>query len=490
MRNTLPHLFKEQMSGMLDPRELEPFLASYDDPRTYGLRLNPAKITGASEQFRELQEHFALEPVPWCPTGWYYREDARPGKHPFHAAGLYYLQEPSAMSAAELLNPQPGETVLDLAAAPGGKSTQIAAKLGPSGLLVANEIHPARALILSENVERMGCANTIVVNAAPDKLAERFPQFFDKIMLDAPCSGEGMFRKDPEAMGEWSPGHVDMCAARQLDIMQSVVVMLKAGGILGYSTCTFNRQENEELIGAVLGEFPCLELVRTERIWPHKERGEGHFVAVLRRHGGGAEAAEAAGTAPVAAGAGPLPGASGERPRAELRRSKHGAKGGAKGAAGSGKPLPRQTVEAWELFLQFAADMFIDTLPLPAGEPLLFGEQLYWLPHGEADVFRSAMLEGIRVPRPGLHLATVKKNRVEPAHALALAVPLEAFERHVSLPADSPQLAAYLRGETAASPGDTANGWLPVCVNCYPIGWAKCSEGQLKNHYPKGLRRP
>lgn len=453
---SLPAGFQKQMADLLGKEYLS-FLQSYDAPRAYGLRLHPGKAEPGSPAFAHMQNEFGLEPVPWCPTGYYYREGARPGKHPYHAAGLYYLQEPSAMSSAELLNPRPGETVLDLAAAPGGKTTQISAKLGSSGLLVSNEIHPARARILAGNVERLGCVNTVVLQAPPDKLSGLFPAFFDKIMLDAPCSGEGMFRKDPEAVKEWSEDHVLMCAARQLDIMEHAVAMLKPGGTLAYSTCTFNRQENEELIAQTLERFPRLSLIGEERIWPHLKRGEGHYVAVL------ALSSEAA--------------VSGEAVR---QRGKPNRK--------PGKPA-KPAAEAWQLFRDFAAAALNSLEALPGGEPLLFGEQLYWLPGGGKNGgFHGGLLEGVKAPRPGLHLATVKKRRVEPSHALALALPREAFRRSVSFPAGDSLLQAYLRGEALPAPGGQPDGWLAVCVDGWPLGWAKCSNGQLKNHYPKGLR--
>jgi 16S rRNA C967 or C1407 C5-methylase (RsmB/RsmF family)/NOL1/NOP2/fmu family ribosome biogenesis protein len=462
MRAKLPPHYIDRITDMLGS-ESGAFLHSYDEPRTYGLRLNPDKISDHSPEFAELQALFGLEPIPWSPTGYYYREDTRPGKHPYHTAGLYYLQEPSAMSSAELLAPQSGETVLDLAAAPGGKSTQIAAKLGAGGLLVANEIHPARAQILAENLERMGAVNAVAVNAPPDKLAERFPGFFDKIMLDAPCSGEGMFRKDPDAMAEWSPGHVGMCAARQLDIVQYAITMLKPGGVLGYSTCTFNREENEELIDAVLQSFPFLRLERTERIWPHLQKGEGHFVAMLRYDA--------------------------DMPEHLLQEDQGSSRKRSNAGTPRPKPLPKQTADAWSLFQAFATASLTAAFKLPDGEPLLFGEQLYWLPHGREGRFRSSLLEGLRTPRPGLHLATVKKNRAEPAHALALALPVEAFRGAASFAPDSPELDAYLRGHAVAAPEGTPTGWTPVCAGRFPVGWAKHSEGQLKNHLPKGLRR-
>lgn len=461
MISQLPEDYIERMKRMLGD-EAEAFLASYSEPRTQGLRLNPLKLTEESAVFARMQTEFGLKPVPWCPTGYYYAEHARPGKHPYHAAGLYYIQEPSAMSAVEMLAPQPGETVLDLAAAPGGKSTQIAGKLGPQGMLVANEIHPARAKILSENLERTGCANAVAVNASPDKLAERFPLFFDKIMLDAPCSGEGMFRKDPDAIGEWSPGHVAMCAARQLDIVRQAVRMLKPGGTLGYSTCTFSREENEELIEALIREYPGMELISTERIWPHRQLGEGHFVAILQKKSADPET----GTAANSSG-------NGSRSR----------RGSAPGRGKTDKPVN----DAWKLFERFAEEALPD-LTLAPGEPILFGEHLYWVPRGQAGLFSPSLLEGIKTPRPGLHLAAVKKGRVEPAHALALALGQDAGNATVSFPVDSPEISAYLRGETITGSEYDRGGWITVCVDGYALGWGKASGGQIKNHYPKGLR--
>lgn len=257
------------------------FWDSYDLPRTYGLRFNELKAIHAAENVQKLIRHFQLEPVAWCESGYYYDAGVRPGKHPYHAAGLYYIQEPSAMSAVEWLDPQPGETILDLAAAPGGKTTHIASKMMGRGLLVSNEIHPERARILAENVERMGISNTVVTCASPDQLSRRFVACFDRIMLDAPCSGEGMFRKDAAAITEWSPEHVELCVARQWDIVQEAYRMLKPGGTLAYSTCTFNTAENEEMIERIVSHYPDMELQLTKRLWPHLERGEGHFVAIL-----------------------------------------------------------------------------------------------------------------------------------------------------------------------------------------------------------------
>ncbi|WP_027094399.1 RsmB/NOP family class I SAM-dependent RNA methyltransferase [Cohnella thermotolerans] len=454
----LPSAYVERIRRQLGG-EAEAFLDSYEHPRSYGLRLNPLKLAPDDSLIREIVGRFALEPVPWCREGYFYGEAVRPGRHPWHAAGLYYIQEPSAMIAAELLDPRPGEIVLDLAAAPGGKTTQIAGRMAGRGLLVANEIHGGRAKILAENVERMGIANAVVTNASPDELSARWPEAFDRIMLDAPCSGEGMFRKDPEAVAEWSPEAVDACAARQRSILPDAAKMLKPGGRLVYSTCTFNREENEETIAWFLAEYPAFRLVREERMWPHRGEGEGHYAAVLEKegpedaHGQGAE-------------------------RGGLANSK---------ARGSGKLNPA-AAEGLRLFREFAAE----TLPgfeLPeGGEPLLFGEALYWLPRPKGAPLSAGALKGLKLPRPGLHLGDVRKGRFEPGHALAMAVPAAAAARTSDYPADSPEVAAYLRGESLPAADSAGKGWGLLTVDGRPLGWFKTSDGWHKNRLPKGLR--
>ena len=301
----LPIDFCTRMQAMLGT-DYEAFLASYDHPRHQSLRINPLKTT--AERFLS-HNPFHLTPVPWTTTGFYYTAEDQPGKHPYHEAGVYYIQEPSAMAPAEYLGAKPGERILDLCAAPGGKSTQIACSMEGKGLLVCNEIHPARAKILSENIERMGVRNALVTNETPNRLAENFSEYFDRILVDAPCSGEGMFKKNEGATEEWSPENVALCANRQDEILDCAAGMLKPGGRLVYSTCTFAPAENEGSIGRFRKRHPDFAIVPVEkkegmsdgvaewaeelaegvehtiRLWPHKLNGEGHYLAVLQKAG-------------------------------------------------------------------------------------------------------------------------------------------------------------------------------------------------------------
>lgn len=453
----LPQAFLQRMQKLLQ-EEYADFLQSYSQARTQGLRVNPLKL---SPKTFEAMAPFSLQPVPWAAEGFYYSEQQRPGRHPFHEAGLYYIQEPSAMSAAVALDPQPGERILDLCAAPGGKTTHLAGRMAGEGLLVANEIQPSRAKALSQNLERLGVANALVLNEDSGRLAERFPGFFDRILVDAPCSGEGMFRKDPDACGEWSEEGVRACAQRQLIILKNAVRMLRPGGRLVYSTCTFSPEENEGTVAALLSEEPALALAdsglldffspgrgdwipnpppgiqKTVRIWPHRVLGEGHFVAAFER-------ADDGGFAP---------------PPAQ-------------------KPLKDSAAMA--AFEDFCSS-FLNENPLKGGIPLLFGAELYRLPAG------CFSLDGLRVVRPGLHLGTLKKNRFEPSHALSHSLPTGAFSQRLSLSAQGEETAAYLRGETLKAEG--LSGWTAVEIDGFVLGWGKASGGVLKNHYPKGLRR-
>ena len=428
----LPEQFLERIQGQLG-EEYPEFLQSLERPRAVALRFNPLK-----GEIPALD--FVQSPVPWEPMGYYYDPESRPGLHPYHEAGVYYLQEASAMSAVALLDPQPSEKVCDLCAAPGGKTTQIAGRMRGEGFLLCNEINPKRAKILSRNIERMGVANALVTGEHPARLAERFAGFFDRVLIDAPCSGEGMFRKEEAAVTDWSVETVEMCARRQAEILHSGAQLLKPGGRLVYSTCTFAPEENELTIENFLANHPefALEDVSAPwftpagtgmfRLWPHKLLGEGHFAAVLRKAGGEE---------------GDIPLIKGEK-------------------------LPKEWTE-------FAKALKID---LPHGKAIFFGQSLYWAPADMPD------LKGIKVLRPGLELGELKKDRFEPAHALALWLKTAANTKH--LPAESPEAAAYMQGQTIP---DTGKGWTLVQVDGYSLGWGKSDGKVLKNHYPKGLRR-
>ena len=428
----LPVAFLERMKNQLG-EEYPAFLASLERPRAVALRFNPLKGTKPNLDF-------VSDPVPWEPEGYYYDPDSRPGLHPYHEAGVYYLQEASAMAPVSLLDPQPGERICDLCAAPGGKTTQIAGRMKGEGLLLCNEINPKRAKILSRNIERMGVANALVTNEHPQTLCERFEGFFDRVLIDAPCSGEGMFRKEEAAVTDWSQETVEMCARRQAEILHSGASMVRPGGRLVYSTCTFAPEEDEQAVAHFLQEHPQFTLEAVEapwfecktpgmyRMWPHKLLGEGHFAAVLRRAG-----EEEADFDPPA-----------------------------------GEKLPKD----WS---SFAKEMGIR---LPEGKALMFGQSLYWAPKDLPDLRR------LKVLRPGLELGEVKKGRFEPAHALALW--LRTCSATQDFSRGSKETADYLHGDVVPS---QMRGWCLVTVDGYSIGWGKGDGKVLKNHYPKGLRR-
>ena len=428
----LPEKFLARMQQQLGD-EYDEYLRSLQRPRAVALRFNPLK--GAIPALP-----FVGEPVPWEPMGYYYDPDSRPGLHPYHEAGVYYLQEASAMASAALLEPQPGEIILDLCAAPGGKSTQIAGRMQGKGLLVSNEINQKRAKVLSRNIERLGIGNAVVTGEAPAALADRFPGFFHRIMVDAPCDGEGMFRKEEAAITDWSEENVEMCARRQAEILDCAAAMLRPGGRLVYSTCTFAPQEDEEAVEAFLARHPEFEAEPVNapwfqesrpgmyRLWPHKLLGEGHFAAVLRKMEGSEESTV-------------IP---------------------------AGEKVPK----TWQ---PFAASLGIR---LPDGKASTFGDTLYWAPPDMPDIRK------LKVLRPGLELGAVKKDRFEPAHALALW--LKTCENQQDYPADSGEISAYLRGDVVPS---TQKGWCLVSAGGYSIGWGKGDGRVLKNHYPKGLRR-
>ncbi|MCX8001943.1 MAG: RsmF rRNA methyltransferase first C-terminal domain-containing protein [Anoxybacillus mongoliensis] len=447
----LPKEFVTRMNALLQD-EAERFFATYNEGKVNGLRVNSLKVSPST--FLNMSP-WELEPIPFCPTGFYYY-NAQPGKHPYHAAGLYYIQEPSAMFVAEVLSPSPGERVLDLCAAPGGKTTQLAALMNNEGFLLANEIHPKRVKALSENIERLGITNAVVTNETPEKLSETFEGFFDKILVDAPCSGEGMFRKDGEAIEFWSLEHVQKCAQTQRHILSCAYQMLNEGGTLVYSTCTFSPEENEQIIDWLLATYNDMELVpiekehgiqpgvvnwtntyneqiaHTARLWPHHLQGEGHFVAKMRKRG-------------------------------EAKRWN-----GKVATSNVSKAIRRD----YETFINNIIQTTID------GTLYAFGTHIFALP------YLCPRLDGLKVVRPGLHIGEWKKNRFEPNHALAMALTKQQVQTYLSLTFE--ESLRYMKGETLQTNND--RGWILVTIDGYPLGWGKEVKGVVKNFYPKGLR--
>lgn len=459
----LPPLFKERMAKWLKD-EAEPFFNSFSSGRHYGLRINTLKWSVA-EALQTLPFH--LDPVPWAEEGFYYRQEDRPAKHPYYHAGLYYIQEPSAMAPGGLLPIEPGDKVLDLCAAPGGKSTQVAARLKGKGILVSNDVNPERIKALVKNLELFGVKNVVVTNETPERLARIFPAYFDKILIDAPCSGEGMFRKSPEMMKSWDIYGIKQCAALQESILDEAAKMVKEGGLLLYSTCTFAPEENEGQVARFLKRHPEFEVVnlssgtgvgrgraewvegvdepeivaqvnRTVRIWPHQHGGEGHFVALLVKRKGEV-------FAPPANHEKRIP----ESVLTDYRRFEE-------------ELLTRPVEEGGE------------------GSLVLFKNHLSLKPRGLPD------LTGLKVIRSGWYLGELKKNRFKPSQALAMGLALNQVKKSVSFSVEEEALLRYLKGETLSLKGE--KGWKLVCVDRFPLGWAKQVDGLLKNEYPPAWR--
>ena len=470
----LPEQFTERMKNMLG-EEYEEFENSYAREKMQALRFNPLK--GEKEAFLK-KVPFSLQPVSWSENGYYYEKEDTPGKHPYHEAGVYYIQEPSAQLPASLLQARPGERILDLCSAPGGKATQIAGAMNGEGLLICNEYVASRAKILSENAERMGIRNALVVNETPQRLADIFPGYFHRIMVDAPCSGEGMFRKNEEAHTEWSPENVQMCADRQDEILEAAADMLMPGGRIVYSTCTFAPLENECSIARFLIKHPDFKVVgvpfsegmkpgnpnwaeaemdglnesikeqlrKTIRLWPHIIKGEGHFAAVLQKEGELAEDLNA------------------------VVFSRNGLE----------KTSPLKDCKELEEFLKKE----IKASWLSTGKSnsyLKFKDNVYLLPK------EMPGLKGLKVQRSGLQIGVLLKNRFEPSHALALALTPQEVVHTWNLDGDSEEARNYLKGGTFAAEGE--KGWYLITVDGYSMGWGKLAGGIMKNHYPKGLRK-
>lgn len=430
----LPIDFVNRMEQDLGP-DFHAFLRSFEESKISALRFNPIK---SNEKAVAKTKSMLEEQVKWSPNGYYYDEINRPGIHPYHAAGLYYIQDASAQLPVEMLAPKPGDICLDLCAAPGGKSTQIAGYLAGEGILVSNEPMKNRAKILSENVERLGIRNCIVTSEYPDKLADKFPEYFDKIMVDAPCSGEGMFRKNHDACDEWSLDSVKMCASRQAEILDSAYEMLIPGGRMCYSTCTFAKLEDEEAVAAFVERHPDMKVVEERRLWPHKDKGEGHYACLLEKAG-----------------------------KESFDRNYYDIK----------RPSDKMLVD----YYAFIKEIFKAPKEWK-NNLLLINDLLYKLPENCPD------FSGLHVLRGGLFLGTLKKNRFEPSHAMALALKADEVNNSIDFSCDSQEIKNYLLGQSLRIDG-VADGWTLITVDGVSIGWGKSVKGQIKNHYPKGLRR-
>lgn len=468
----LPQSFLDSMKEILG-EDYEAFLAGFDGQRQYGLRVNTLKMN--LEEFERIAP-FHLKKVPWISNGYFYEAEDAPAKHPFYSAGLYYLQEPSAMTPASRLKVQPGERVLDLCAAPGGKATELGAALQGEGLLVANDINTARARALLRNLELFGISNSFVTNEPPHVLAERFPEFFHKIMVDAPCSGEGMFRKNPAVVDSWQEKGPEYFSKLQREIIVQAADMLLPGGMMFYSTCTFSPLENEKTITHLLKERPDMEVIPTEdyegfaegltsyrgevfdescklcrRIWPHKMSGEGHFMALLHKKSGTQQQVQQTVS------------------QSSIWWEKC-------------KGLNKEQKAA-------AEDFFSHVNIAYDGKRIdVRGDNLYYLPAPKYDG------RGLHFLRNGLFMGEFKKKRFEPSQPFALALHAQDFDQVLDFPADDERLSRYLRGETLDVSDLIAGekkrkGWQLVMVAGHPLGFGKLVNNNLKNKYPAGWRK-
>lgn len=444
----LPIKYSSAMKDLLG-EEYDDYIACFDEPRLYGLRVNTMKIS--TEEFERICP-FEIKKIPWISNGYYYNEDCKPAKHPYYFAGLFYLQEPSAMTPAFVLPVCEGEKVLDLCAAPGGKSTELGARLNKTGLLVSNDISASRAKALVKNIEVFGIGNVVITCEYPEKLADKYPDFFDKILVDAPCSGEGMFRKDNRLIKSWEQEGPEFYAPIQKNILNAAARMLKEGGYILYSTCTFSKMENEDNIREFLDSHKEFELERifdyegfvraygmeeAIRLFPHHIKGEGHFLALLHKKG-------------------------------ELVADRI-----------------YQTVSKTKIPEDIEEFLKEYQGPINKNRIRIIGEKVYVMPE-LIDNF-----EGIRTLRTGLLLGELKKNRFEPSQAFAMTVKPEDYSTVAFLKADDINVIKYLKGETIEVLPKNLRGSAKnvlVCVDNFPLGWGRLNGTTIKNKYLPGWR--
>ena len=443
-KNWLPSKFIDEMKEMLGD-EFDDFLASYDEDYYRGIRCNTLKITPS--EF-EKKVPFVSEKVDWVQNGYYTSEDEQPAKHPYYFAGLYYIQDPSAMMPASQLPVEPGDRVLDLCAAPGGKTTELGAKLKGEGVLVSNDISASRVKALVKNVELFGIKNAVVVSESPDKLAERLEGYFDKILVDAPCSGEGMFRKVHSIAKNWEQYGSQYYADIQRTVLPSAVKMLKPGGMMIYSTCTFSKLEDEDSISFILENNPDMELIESHKLFPHKIKGEGHFVALLHK-----------------------------KDTATALAVESSAKDGKE--KGTINKYDTKVRSKYKKISDEAFDFFesigfkIDVSRLWVNE-----DRINMLPDDAPDLSR------LRVLRTGLFLGEMKKGRFEPSQSLALALKAEEYPNVLDLKLDDDRVVRYLKCESIdVEDGEVNDGYCMVAVDGYPLGWGKVDKGRFKNKY-------
>ena len=446
----LPLEYENRMKKLLG-EDFKDYKNELENPPVKAFRVNTDKIS--LEEFEKLNI-FSNAKIPYVENGFYLEYD-KIGNHPYHHAGLIYVQEPAAMAPAKCIDINPDWRVLDMCAAPGGKSTQIKNKLGERGVLVSNEIIPSRCKILTGNVERLGLHNTVTTCMDSGKLATVFANCFDMVMVDAPCSGEGMFRKEEAAVSEWSESNVLMCANRQAEILDNAVCTLKSGGYIVYATCTFSIEENEMTIDAFLKRHPDFEIIPVNgrvreytsdgisfegcecenihfarRFYPHKAKGEGQFMAVLHHKGEQTENTVI-------------------------------------------KPITTKTDKTVTEFLDDTlVDYNPDFVTTYNGNPVYYNNQL---PIRDGQAFCC-----------GITIGEIRKNRILPHHQFFTALGKD-FKRKINLTADSDELVKYLHGEEIDV--DCENGWAAVLVDGFSLGGAKVVNGRAKNHYPKGLRK-